>query len=152
MVHSGHSRQEVNYMNERTITLAQNLWIFDFTINPMKPFILLILLTIGLTFSSCEKSSTESEFLFEAEVIGRNNDCGIYAIRFTKYNQKANEIAGTLFTQYVFIAKNLPVDLQVDGLSIILNIRRINYSEMTACTTMGPSYPWIYVLSAKKKE
>jgi hypothetical protein len=118
----------------------------------MKPFILIFIVTISLTFSSCEKNSTENEFPFEAEVLGRNNDCGLYTIRFTKDNQKANEIAGTLFTEYNFIAKNLPADLQVDGLSIILNIRRIKYSEMTACTTMGPSYPWIYVLSAKKKE
>ena len=98
---------------------------------------------------TCEKNTMSHEYLFEAKVLGRNTDCGLFAVQITNNIQQANEIAGTLFTEYAFIAKNLPADLQIDGLSIVLNIRRIQESELGICTAMGPSYPWIYVLDAK---
>jgi len=66
----------------------------------------------------------------EAKVLGRNTDCGLFAIQFTKNIQQAYEIAGTLYSEYTFIAKNLPTDLQVDELSIILKMRRIQDSEL----------------------
>jgi hypothetical protein len=115
----------------------------------MKPLLVILILTILVTFNSCERTE---EYPFEAKVLGKNSDCGLFAIQFTKNIQQANEIAGTLFTEYIFIAKNLPTDLQVDGLSIILNIRRIQNSELSECTDLGPSYPWIYVLNAKVKQ
>jgi hypothetical protein len=118
----------------------------------MKPFILIMIIFQGFILTSCKKDSSTPENQFEAKVLGRNEDCGLYAIQFTSNIQKANEIAGTLFTEYVFIANNLPKDLQVDGLPIILHIRRIQASELGACTDRGPSYPWIYVLDANKKE
>jgi hypothetical protein len=107
---------------------------------------------LGFILTSCKKDSTNQENQFEAKVLGKNEDCELYAIQFTNNIQKANEIAGTLVTEYVFIADNLPKDLQVDGLLIILNIRRIQASELGACTTRGFSYPWIYVMDAKKKD
>ena len=115
----------------------------------MKPYILILIISLGLTFVTCEEKNTNQEYLFEAKVIGRSNDCGLFAIQITNNIQQANEIAGTLFTEYAFIAKNLPANLQIDGLSIILNMRRIQASELGVCTAMGPSYPWIYVLDAK---
>ena len=87
----------------------------------MKPLLGILILTILVTFNSCERTE---EYPFEAKVLGKNSDCGLFAIQFTKNIQQANEIAGTLITQYIFIAKNLPTDLQVDGLSITLNMRR----------------------------
>jgi hypothetical protein len=116
----------------------------------MKPYILIVIISVGMTLVTCEENNTNPEYLFEARVLGRNTDCGLFAIQFTKNIQQANEIAGTLITQYTFIAKNLPTDLQVDGISIILNMRRIQDSELGVCTAMGPSYPWIYVREAKK--
>ena len=117
----------------------------------MKPYILIVIISLGMTLVTCEENNTNPEYLFEARVLGRNTDCGLFAIQFTKNIQQANEIAGTLITQYTFIAKNLPTDLQVDGLSIILNIRRIKESELGICTAMGQSYPWVYVIEARKK-
>jgi hypothetical protein len=118
----------------------------------MKPFILLIFIAIGFTFSSCEKNNTDREFPFEAEVLGRNTDCGIFAIKFTNNLDQVHEIADSYVLNDVYIEKNLPAELQIEGLSIVLNIRKIQDSELGICTDMGPSYPWIYVLSAKKKE
>ena len=118
----------------------------------MKPFILLISIIIGIAFFSCEKNNTDKEFPFEAEVLGRNMDCGIFAIKFTNNLDQFHEIADFYVLNDVYIAKNLPTELQIEGLSIVLNIRKIQDSELGACTDLGPSCPWIYVLSAKKKE
>jgi hypothetical protein len=117
----------------------------------MKPYILIAIISLGITLVTCEKNSVNQEYLFEAKVLARSDDCGLFAIQITNNIQQANEIAGTLFTEYAFIAKNLPANLQIDGLSIVLNIRRIQESELGVCTAMGPSYPWIYVLEARKK-
>jgi hypothetical protein len=117
----------------------------------MKSYIFIIFISLGLVLDTCEKQTTNQEYLFEAKVLGRNTDCGYFAIQITNNIQQANEIAGTLYTEYTFIAKNLPDDLQVEGLSIILDIRRIQKSELGFCTAMGPSYPWVYVIRAKKK-
>jgi len=117
----------------------------------MKSKLFFIVFFIASTIVCCEKNNTDKGLPFEAKVLGRNSDCGIFAIQFTKSIQQANEIAGTLYTEYTFIAKNLPSELQVEGLSIILNIRRIQDTELGECTAMGPSYPWIYVLEARKK-
>lgn len=115
----------------------------------MKPYILIVIILLGITLVTCEENNTNQEYLFEAKVLGRNTDCGLFAIQVTKNIQQANEIAGTLYTEDIFIAKNLPADLQTDGLSIILNIRRIKESELGICTAMGQSYPWVYVLEAR---
>jgi hypothetical protein len=117
----------------------------------MKSYILIIFISLGIILVTCEKNTTNQEYIFEAKVLSRNTDCGFFAIQITNNIQQANEIAGTLYPEYTFIAKNLPADLQVEGLSIILDIRRIQKSELGACTAMGPSYPWIYVLRAKRK-
>lgn len=118
----------------------------------MKPYLLILIISLGIMFVTCEENNTNPEYQFEAKVLGRNTDCGFFAIQFTKSIQQANEIAGTLYTEYTFIAKNLPTELQVEGLPIILNIRRIQDSELGVCTAMGPSYPWIYIQEARKKE
>ena len=117
----------------------------------MKSYNLIAIISLGMSLVTCEKNSVNQEYLFEAKVLGRSNDCGLFAIQITNNIQQANEIAGTLFTEYAFIAKNLPANLQIDGLSIVLNIRRIQESELGVCTAMGPSYPWVYVLDARKK-
>ena len=118
----------------------------------MKHLILFISLIIGIVFISCEENSTINEYPFEAEVLGRNSDCGIYAIRFINNLYKVHEIADSHVLDDIYIARNLPEELQIEGLFIVLNIRKIKDSELGACTHRGPSYPWIYVLSAKKKE
>ena len=117
----------------------------------MKPSVLIMTISLSIALVTCEKSDTGPEYPFEAKVLGRNSDCGLFAIQLTKNIQAANELAGTLYTEYVFIAENLPADLQVEGLSISLNMRRIRESELGICTAMGPSYPWIHVLEAKTK-
>jgi len=117
----------------------------------MKPYFILLLAVI-LNISSCEKESSDPSFPFEAEVLGINMDCGIPAIKFNDNLDQVNEIAEPYSSSAIFIAKNLPSDLQTEGIAIVLKFRKIQNSELGACTTMGPGYPWIYVLEARKKE
>ena len=90
--------------------------------------------------------------VLEAEVIGINQDCGLPAIRFFEDICEANTLAGTYSNSAVFIARNLPEELQTDGMIIIVKVRKIKDSELGLCTHMGPSYPWLYVLEAREKE
>lgn len=117
----------------------------------MKQYFIL-LLAILLNTSSCEKKNSDQTIQFEAEVLGINMDCGIPAIKFTDNLDQVIEIAGPYSPSAIFIAKNLPSDLQTEGLAIVLKFRKIQGNELGFCTAMGPSYPWIYVLEAKKKE
>jgi hypothetical protein len=117
----------------------------------MKPSIIFIVLTIVLTYFSCEKNNVISDFPFQAEVLGRNTDCGIFAIKFTDDLDKVVEIVGTSVSEGCYIAKNLPDELQISGLIIVLNLREPAPSELTPCTAMGPSLNWIYVTKAKLK-
>jgi hypothetical protein len=97
------------------------------------------------------KYTSDKDYPFEAEVIGPNLDCGIFSIRFTTNLDRVNEIADQPNHSATFIAKHLPADLQIAGLSIILDFRKIQDTELGPCTAMGPAYPWIYVLKAKLK-
>jgi hypothetical protein len=117
----------------------------------MKPYVLFIFIII-LSLTSCEKKNNDPSFSFEAEVLGINMDCGIPAIKFSANLDQVNDIADLNSSNAIFIAKNLPSGLEENGFTIVLNIRKIQNSELGACTCMGPGYPWIYVLDAKKKE
>jgi len=87
---------------------------------------------------------------FEAEVLGRNMDCGEFQIRFTRDLDKVFEIIGGTPSD-IYIARNLPEDLKTQGLIITLNFRKIKDSEVGICTTYGPGYLWLYVTYAKLK-
>ncbi len=117
----------------------------------MKPSIIFIALAIVLTYFSCEKNDSTGDFPFQAEVLGRNTDCGIFAIKFIVELDKVVKIVGTSVSEGCYIAKNLPDDLQIPGLIIVLNLRKPAPSELTPCTAMGPSLNWIYVTKAKLK-
>ena len=85
--------------------------------------------TIGLSFYSCKRNDLNKDYPFEAEVLGRNSDCGLFAIKFSDKLDKVREIADTYVLEDIYIAKNLPIELQTAGLIIILNIRKPIGSE-----------------------
>ena len=105
-----------------------------------------------LFLSSCHKeNNNQNTFLYRAEVIGSNSDCGVFSIRFTSELDKVKTIAGDSPVSGIYIAKNLPVELQQSGINIRLDIRKIQDSELGVCRDMGPSYPWLYVIKAVKE-
>ena len=117
----------------------------------MKQFILFIFLVIGLTYLSCEKKNIDQEYPFEAEVLGINLDCGIYEIKFLNNLDNVIKLSGESVIDSVYIAGNLPDDLKIQGLKIILNIGEPDYYKITACTMMGPTLNWVWITRAKTK-
>jgi hypothetical protein len=117
----------------------------------MKPYFILFLAVL-LNISSCEKESSDPSHTFDAEVLGINIDCGIPAIKFNEDLEQVNETAEVYSSTGIFLAKNLPSDLQTEGKVIVIKFRKVQNSELGVCTAMGPSYPWIYVLEARVKE
>jgi hypothetical protein len=117
----------------------------------MKHLTIIMTLTVLLTFLSCEEKTSTTDFKFEAEVLGKNSDCEVFAIRFKDKLDQVSAIVGTSSSAEVYIARNLPIDLQYAGLVITLDIRKPEASELGACHALGLSYPWIYVTKAKLK-
>ena len=113
---------------------------------------LLISFMIILLLSSCHKEDNDpNAFQFQAEVLGSNPDCGVFSIKFTSELDKVKMIFGSTTLDGIYIAKNLPTELQQPGIKIKLDVRKIQESELGACKAMGPSYPWLYVIKAVKE-
>ena len=112
---------------------------------------ILIPLTMGLLVNSCERNHNNPDYPFEAEVLGPNMDCGLYQIRFTDDLDRVIEKIGNSVVTGLYIAENLPKDLQHEGISIVLDIREPQPSELGFCTMMGPSLAWLHVIKAKLK-
>ncbi len=102
-----------------------------------------ILFFIPFVIASCDKSQ-DPEFPYEAKVLGVNSDCGIYAIQFLS-NLDEIEAKFGKSDEGIYIARNLPVELQKENLIIQLNCRVPLPDELGICTMMGPTYPWVFI-------
>jgi len=114
-------------------------------------FFILSLLFVGLTLSSCQENNISLEYPYEAEVIGKNTDCGLYEIKITRGLERVKLIVGPTPGEGIYIAENLPIELEVKGLKIKLDLRKPKAGELGLCTDMGPSYTWVFVTKAIKK-
>jgi hypothetical protein len=101
---------------------------------------------------SCEKESSSDEYPFEAEVLGRNTDCGIYAVKILNGLSKVQSIVGSNISDSIYIAKNLPPELELAGFKIMLDVRKSQNDELGPCTAFGPAYNWLFVKGAEKKK
>jgi hypothetical protein len=119
----------------------------------MKTKILLGIICLGfMGFFSCNKEKGADGYAFKAVVIGENADCGVYAIRITSGQEGVRLIEGQAPGDTdIYIARNLPDELKINGLIISLNLRAPVNDEIGVCTDMGPSYPWVFVTKAKKE-
>ena len=113
---------------------------------------LLISFMIILLLSSCHKEDNDpNAFQFQAEVLGSNPDCGVFSIKFTSELDKVKMIIGSTTLDGIYIAKDLPAELQQSGINIRLDIRKIQDSELGICTDKGPSNTWLFVTKAVKE-
>ena len=115
---------------------------------------IVILLFMGLISNySCRKENNSTVYPFKAEVMGVNLDCGIYQIRITEGQDKVESILGKSAGNNIFVANNLPAELKISGLKILLDLRKPmpENNELGICTAIGPSYPGIFVTRAKKE-
>jgi len=113
---------------------------------------LFVSILIILLFSNCHKENNDpNTFQFQAEVLGSNPDCGVFSIKFTSELDKVKMIVGNTTLDGIYIAKNLPIELQQSGIKIKLDIRKIQDSELGICTDKGPSNTWLFVTKAVKE-
>lgn len=110
-----------------------------------------IIFLFGLLMFSCENDASE-EYPIEAEVLGLNSDCKIYAVKILYGLSQVQSIIGSNVGDSIYIAKNLPTELETVGLKIILDVRKPYDDELGPCTALGPGYRWLFVKRAKKKE
>lgn len=107
-----------------------------------------------ISLYSCQKdkNTVSTDYPFQAEVLTRNPDCGLYEIIITKGLEKVESmITPKTPVKGIYIAQNLPDNLKVPGLFIVLDLRQPTNDELGASTYSGPSYSWVHVIRAKRK-
>jgi hypothetical protein len=100
---------------------------------------------------SCHKDLGSPEYPYEAEVVGLNSDCGLFAVKILNGLSSVKSIVGSTVGDSVYIAKNLPSDYEQTGLRIMIDIRKPIANELSVCTTKGPTYNWLYIKRAIRK-
>jgi hypothetical protein len=110
-----------------------------------------MLLIFALTYTSCEKKNDDPNYPFSAEVLGINMDCGITQIKFLNDLDKVTELCGRSVVEGTYIAGNLPDSLKTEGLIIELNIGKPSSNQLSACTMMGPTLNWVWIINARPK-
>jgi hypothetical protein len=69
--------------------------------------------------------------------MGLNVDCGLCQIKITQGLDKIKSIAGSSPSDSIYIAKNLPAELMINGINIRLDVRRPENNELGICMDMG---------------
>jgi hypothetical protein len=92
------------------------------------------------------EGSTEE---FEVETMGRGMDCGLPLIDFKDKLDEVEKITGSSWGR--FYAYNLSPELW-QGKILKVKIRKTRDSELGICTTFGPWYPWVTIVSARVTE
>ena len=118
----------------------------------MRIALLLIALFTSFFFYSCHHEDSSIEYPYKAEVRGLNSDCGLYEIKVLYGLSEIESIVGSSVIEGIYIAKNLPTELEIEGLIISLDIRAPKNNELGVCTLQGPTYKWLYVIRAIKNE
>jgi hypothetical protein len=108
---------------------------------------LIILLTF-IIFTSCIRESPKLE-QFEVEVIGFLS--GMPLILFNNEDINTLEQITGIKGQNVFLANNLDIQLQKDGLDLIVIARKPQPGEVRTGYSPGPSLPEIAIIHAKRK-
>ena len=88
----------------------------------------------------------DNDKFVNATVLGIGGDCRLLLIKFDE------EVAGLVKSPVpnVYYAYNIPKEFQTEGKRIEVQLGQFPESfEFTACTTMGPTYPAVYVIKVK---
>jgi hypothetical protein len=100
---------------------------------------------------SCHKDEVSPEYPYEAEVVGLNSDCGLFAVKILNGLTSVKSVVGSTVGDSVYIAKNLPSEFEESGLRIMIDIRKPKANELGVCTTLGPTYNWLFIKKAIRK-
>lgn len=102
-----------------------------------------------LLLAGCEKDETVYTE-FHITVSGQGIDCGdLYLIDFHDNLEELYQITGNESWQRCY-AYDLDEVFKVQGKELIVKIRKSSEDELFACTTLGPGYPWVKIISAEE--
>lgn len=110
----------------------------------------LSILILTVLFISCDKNENEVAMdTFDVTAAGIGVDCKLVLIDFNESDQdriKKITNANGLRYQAYNLNKN---KFSNGGLNLRVKVRKTFDSELFACTTLGPGYPWVTVLKAE---
>jgi hypothetical protein len=102
---------------------------------------------------SCDKNEEEiATDTFEVTTAGIGIDCKLILIDFKESDlDRIEKLTNSNWLRYQ--AFNLDKNnFSVEGQILNVKVRKTFDSELFACTTLGPGYPWVTVLEAELKE
>ncbi|WP_152572172.1 hypothetical protein [Jejuia pallidilutea] len=99
-----------------------------------------------IIMTSC---SNDEVVLYEAEVTGESIDCNnSFLLRFKAIPLGINSIDN------IYVGQNLPEAYKVVGKKINVSVRGVNPNnedEIQPCTTLGPGYAHVFILSVSER-
>jgi hypothetical protein len=113
----------------------------------------LTILILTILCIACDKKEEEiSTDTFEVTTAGIGVDCKLILIDFKEGDlDRIKKITGSNWLRYQ--AYNLEKsNFSDEGQILTVKVRKTLDSELFACTTLGPGYPWVTVLEAKLKK
>jgi len=93
---------------------------------------------------SCNKDDDDN-YSFNAVVIGKGLDCGNSFL--IKFDENVTGLPTTIDNTFYEI--NLPNEFKVEGEKIKVKLREPQENEFFPCTTLGPGYNLIYIISTR---
>jgi len=102
---------------------------------------------------SCDKTEEEiTTDTFEVTTAGIGIDCKLVLIDFKEGDlDRVEKITNSNWLRYH--AYNLDKEeFGEEGKTLTVKVRKTFDSELFACTTLGPGYPWVTVLESELKE
>jgi hypothetical protein len=111
----------------------------------MKNFNFLIIGLFVLIISCSKNSQDDLSAYAGATVLGKGTDCGnSFLIKFD------DDVTGLPENfDHIFYEINLPDEYKIEGKKIKVLFREPEPNEMMACTTMGISYPEIFIIKVR---
>lgn len=108
---------------------------------------LVVMVFAILIFVSCSRE--DRSILYEVQVVGESMDCkDSYLLQFNE-----NPL-GLTSHDHIYVETNLPEEFKISGMLLEVQVRKLNVSnsdEIKACTTLGPGYSGIFIISASPK-
>lgn len=98
-------------------------------------------------FISCSKDEEDIQF-WNATVRNKGLDCGTHLLEF---DLEPNLYPASYGYGTIFYEMNLPDAFKVPETKIVVEMRKLNDDELVACTTLGPSFGMVYILSARER-
>ncbi|WP_158859465.1 hypothetical protein [Lunatibacter salilacus] len=118
----------------------------------MKSSIKLILLCLLMSGIGCTRDEEPNNSgVFQVTVVGKGIDCGsLLVIDFEQDDQSGIDVITGTSEWLRFYAYNLDMKYNQPGKILKVTARKTKDEELSPCTHLGPTYPWITILNVEE--